>query len=498
MSVSLYRKDRSKSLDEIVGQKGVVKALKTAISKNSLSHAYLFTGPRGVGKTSVARILAFTINELPYNSDLPIDIIEIDAASNRGIEEIRDLREKVKVAPISAKYKIYIIDEVHMLTTPAFNALLKTLEEPPQHVIFILATTEGHKLPDTIISRTQHYNFSLATKSEVTNHLKNIAKLENISIDEEALSLIASHSGGSMRDALSTLDYVRHLSDNISAQDVRQNIGLPNQDIVDNLINQTSNNNAISILQELKTAENNNISASALANGIIATIKDQIQAGTFKLDTMKLAELIKVLSEVESNNKPYIALTVALLKNVDQKAQNNTITSPLATTIPSVKPSQDKPSKYPKLTTPAVVVKEEPVTSKTNPNIAKSNNTTNITSDFNHDIWQNILEDIRGSYNTLYSVLRVAELNLSELKDQKVHLKFQFPFHQKRISEQKNSLVLHNKFTEHGYGDLQIICGVVDQPNKNKQMQQNTEPSSEPNNVLNQIRGVFDGAEVIE
>ena len=177
MGQALYRKYRSKKLAEIVGQEHVTKTLDNSIKTNSLSHAYLFSGPKGVGKTSIARILAHEVNELPYTDEsIHLDIIEIDAASNRRIDEIRDLREKVHIAPTSAKYKVYIIDEVHMLTKEAFNALLKTLEEPPAHVIFILATTEAHKLPETIVSRTQRFTFKPIDNAQAVGHLRSIAK----------------------------------------------------------------------------------------------------------------------------------------------------------------------------------------------------------------------------------------------------------------------------------------------------------------------------------
>src|SRR5438270_10180898 len=188
MNQALYRKYRSRSFDEVVGQEHVTQTLQRALKSGRISHAYLFTGPRGVGKTSVARILAHEVNGLPYAGEsVHLDIIEIDAASNRRIDEIRDLREKVRIAPAVGKYKVYIIDEVHMLTREAFNALLKTLEEPPAHTIFILATTEVHKLPETIISRTQRFAFKPVDKISTQTHLGKIAKKEKIVISDGAL-----------------------------------------------------------------------------------------------------------------------------------------------------------------------------------------------------------------------------------------------------------------------------------------------------------------------
>lgn len=225
---ALYRKWRPQKFEDMVGQTAVTKTLKNAIIHHKTSHAYLFTGPRGTGKTSAAKIFAKAINCLnpqdgePCNECLLCkgitegtigDVIEIDAASNNGVEEIRDIRDKARYAPTQATYKVYIIDEVHMLSTGAFNALLKTLEEPPKNVIFILATTEPHKIPATIISRTQRFDFRRITNDEIIQRLRYILEQEEIAYDEEALSVIARCANGGMRDALSLLDQVISFSD---------------------------------------------------------------------------------------------------------------------------------------------------------------------------------------------------------------------------------------------------------------------------------------------
>lgn len=217
MSLTLYRKYRPKSFNEVTGQEHIVKTLQGVLELQKISHAYLFTGPRGTGKTTVARLLAKALNcETPGGSAEPcnscvscvginenksLDLIEIDAASNRGIDDIRNLRESVRYAPASGKYKVYIIDEVHMLTEPAFNALLKTLEEPPSHAIFILATTDPHKIPDTILSRVQRFDFKRLSSKNIFEKLSTIAKNEKINITKDALMLVASSGDGSLRDA---------------------------------------------------------------------------------------------------------------------------------------------------------------------------------------------------------------------------------------------------------------------------------------------------------
>ena len=241
-----YRKYRPQTFKEVVGQKNVIKTLTNAIVQNKIAHAYLFAGPRGVGKTTVARLVAKSLNcqkRLPsqyepcnkcesckaINNGRSLDLIEIDAASNRGIDDVRALRENIKFPPVHSKYKIFIIDEAHQLTEPAFNALLKTLEEPPSYVIFILATTEPQKLPATILSRVQRYDFKRLAVQDITKQLQSICQKEGIQFEKEALRLIAVYSEGGLRDAESLLGQAAIVADkNITVQAVENLVGAVN------------------------------------------------------------------------------------------------------------------------------------------------------------------------------------------------------------------------------------------------------------------------------
>ena len=216
MFQALYRKYRPQTFNDIVGQNHIVSVLKNAIDKDQISHAYLFYGSRGTGKTSIAKIFANEVNNNEVYQKENVDIIEIDAASNNSVDEVRDIKEAIKFLPTEGKYKVYIIDEVHMLTTAAFNALLKTLEEPPAHVIFILATTEIHKIPATILSRCQRFEFKNLSQEQLIDRLKYIAKEENLVIEEAAIEKIATLAKGGLRDAISILDQVSNYSEEIT------------------------------------------------------------------------------------------------------------------------------------------------------------------------------------------------------------------------------------------------------------------------------------------
>ncbi len=275
--LNLYRRYRPLKLEEVVGQEQVTKALAAALEKGKISHAYLFIGPRGCGKTSVARILAHAVNGFEYKlEDDYVDIIEIDGASNRGIDNIRELREKVLIAPTKGKYKVYIIDEVHMLTREAFNALLKTLEEPPEHAIFIMATTDAYKVPVTITSRAQAYTFRLADKKTMFEFLRGVCVQEKIKIDDAALEIIVKKGGGSFRDSLSLLDQVSTLSEQkITKELLISAMGLPEDEKIDQLLKKYLAGDIAETAEALKELLSSGIKPETLAEEMIETILEQ-------------------------------------------------------------------------------------------------------------------------------------------------------------------------------------------------------------------------------
>ncbi len=317
MSQALYRKYRSKKLSEIVGQAHITRLLERALKRGAVAHAYLLTGPRGVGKTSIARILAHEINNLPYTDESThLDIIEIDAASNNSVEDIRDLRDKVQIAPVSAPKKVYIIDEVHMLSKSAFNALLKTLEEPPEHVVFILATTDADKLPATILSRVQRFNFRLIGEADVVAHLRAIAEAERIAIDDDALRLIAEQGQGSFRDSISLLDQLQHVADGaITAQLIEESLGLASAQDIDALLAAAAAGDIAAIVQRLGTMEHNGVPAPIAAEQIARNIQHSAISHPERL------ALLGPLAKVTHSPWPYTSLLVALTSQANIAAQ---------------------------------------------------------------------------------------------------------------------------------------------------------------------------------
>ena len=285
---ALYRKYRPSNFSNVVGQKVVVNILKNSLMTGHISHAYLFAGPRGTGKTSIAKIFAKAVNCLDFHNDIcgkcencinleknDIDIIEIDAASNNGVEEIRTIRDNVKLLPSFCKYKIYIIDEVHMLSTGAFNALLKTLEEPPSHVIFILATTEMNKIPLTILSRCQRFDFTRLSVDDISSQLKFILNSENKSLSDDVINYISTVSDGGLRDAINLLDQVLSLeNDNVTIDDIDDLNGNISKSIVNNLLNCLINSDYTEILNIINMLSSKGRNFNDLVDKMLILIRD--------------------------------------------------------------------------------------------------------------------------------------------------------------------------------------------------------------------------------
>lgn len=353
--IVLARKWRPQSFDDLAGQETVAKTFKNALSSGKIAHAYLFSGPRGVGKTSTARILAKALNCQQRTDSEPcgtcesckaitegasIDVFEIDGASNNSVDAVRELRETVKYAPSGGKYKIYIIDEVHMLSTSAFNALLKTLEEPPPHVVFIFATTEPKKVPVTILSRCQHHSFRRVTRSRIKEQLKKITGSEKINIKESALEMIAKAADGSMRDALTLLDQAYSFSDAITEEELHALLGLPEAEIISNLTETILNGNiseTLSIIKELTDRGNDlrqilkelvehfrDLAVMKVTRGdkeLLEFSEDEIQklrrmtSGTSIEElTALLAELLRLEYEVKNAINPRYTFELGLLR----------------------------------------------------------------------------------------------------------------------------------------------------------------------------------------
>jgi DNA polymerase-3 subunit gamma/tau len=400
--IALYRKYRSRTLDEVVGQGHVTTVLARSLAQGRIAHAYLLTGPRGVGKTSIARILAHEINQLPYTEESShLDIIEIDAASNNGVEDIRDLRDKVQIAPVSSAKKVYIIDEVHMLSKAAFNALLKTLEEPPEHVVFILATTDADKLPDTIISRTQRFTFRTVGAEAVAAHLKKIAEEEKITIDGDALDLIAARGSGSFRDSISLLDQLRSLADEkqgITRQLVEQSLGLAPAEHVDKLLAAYETKDLSRIVELLDESVSNYVPADILADQLTQTIRKHVA------QKPQLIDLLDRLLDVTKSSQPSLKLLTVLASGAKASPKSAALSAPL----PGVKATVEElsqPAKMTKVHTqkPSQPPTEQSTQAEPEAPISPPRKRSNA-EPFNLD-WDKLLEYAREHFVAAYSVL---------------------------------------------------------------------------------------------
>lgn len=473
--LALYRKYRSSSLDDIIGQKHITQTLAAAIKQGKLSHAYLFTGPRGTGKTSIARILARTINNIQPENEATnyLDIVEIDAASNRGIDEIRALRERVAVAPAELQYKVYIIDEAHMLTREAFNALLKTLEEPPAHVVFILATTESHKLPETIISRTQRYDFHPLTEEEISAQLQFIAKAEKINITPEATQLMAQLSGGGLRDAIGLLDQMAVLEGTIDEAITSQFLGLaPDSEIIEvlNLCHTADSLGALSVTKKI-------VASGVAANELIMQLQ--------KMSSLKLLEAI---NSKDIGLQQFYIMALDILHSSAAKlpfTANATIPLQLAVAKLSQYATKDSAPVLATATTKPVLPKskvaqplnEQPSQPQEEPPNSDQNDIA---------LCDKALSTIKENNNSLYALLRSGNANV---QGSKLLVKCRFAFHKNRIEEHYNRAMIEKEMSKVFKRPIQLNCSLNTAPQKEE-----ANPESE---LVNSAMAIL-GGELVE
>ena len=457
-SQSLYLRWRPQTFSEMVGQEHVSRTLQNALREGRISHAYLFAGPRGTGKTSMARILAKAVNCLnedvnarpdntcdicrAVNEGRLIDLIEIDAASNTGVDDIRDLRDKVAFRPTVARYKIYIIDEVHMLSNSAFNALLKTLEEPPEHVIFVLATTEPHKIPATVLSRCQRFDFRRLSVSEIRGRLGQIAREEGVHVEDGALTLIARSAGGGMRDAISLLDQLTSYgSGEITREQVMDILGTVDESRIADFVGAVGEKDKPQALHLLNEMIDGGIEPKQLAMQIVSFLRDLLLLRSGGKGILDLPQESLALLEPLVPKFTLDALLLAVRK-FEEAARSPGMAAypslPLELAVLETATAMERPA----VSQPAAVssarasVKHpESRRAKVPPAPARTGNT-----------WRDLLE-ILGKYDrTVQAIMRSG--TLLEIGDDQASIGFRYRFHKEKMESDKPQRVLHQALEE--------------------------------------------------
>jgi DNA polymerase-3 subunit gamma/tau len=467
---SLYRKWRPQKFSEVVGQHYTVQTLKNAITQGQISHAYLFAGPRGTGKTTIARIFAKAINcpkrkdgepcdECPSCQRITLDVIEIDGASNRGIDQIRQLREEVNFAPAQSRYKIYIIDEVHMLTNEAFNALLKTLEEPPERVIFIFATTEPHRVPPTVLSRCQAFEFKNIPEEKIESQLTEIATSEGFQVEERALSAIARYARGSLRDALVLLEQLVSYKGRttIAAQDLYEVLGLPPQELLDEFLN------------ALLTAE------SGKALQLIADLAERGRDFDLFLDELlhRSRDLLVENLKTPGSQGAWVRLTNQLLeiKREMRYASDKRMflevkaleiacssTPPTPALAEEAKPSESPPASASKKRVSKATMAPSPAAAASRPAPGKTEGPPQGGEGKpQKNQWQELLERVKKERISIHALLTEAKAREEE-GTLIVEYPHEYSFHKDRLEQSENLQLLRSLVGEI-YGNVQLKIG---------------------------------------
>ena len=469
MSQALYRKYRSRSLDEVLGQDHVTNILRRALEQGKIAHAYLLTGPRGVGKTSVARILAHEINQLPYDKEAShLDIIEIDAASNNGVDDIRALREKAQVAPVAAPKKIYIIDEVHMLSKPAFNALLKTLEEPPAHVVFILATTDADKLPATILSRVQQFFFHPISVDVMARQLMAIAEKEGFAIEADAARLIAERSRGGFRDGISMLDQLSILATPdhpLTVAMVTEYLGLSDAATLEKLLDLYQSENSADILNILQELEQSGVSPTVVSHQLLSIARARLRTNP------GLVELIQQLIEVDRHPHPDLKLLTIFMQHHAQPVRPKKTVAQAVTATPTVISTPAKPASSVEKPPKSQSTKSTKPVKKTSENQdakpVKKSSIKSRKSDLPLELdWQKVIEQAKEKSVGLSSLLQKSQWAFD---GDKLTIFAGSAFYKKKLDDAKNRPLLAEIITAETGMELEIdIIGEKKPPEDKK------------------------------